>query len=88
MDLGLTGKTAVASGSTAGIGFAIAATLAQEGARVVVHGRTEARLASPRPSRKSGSASGMPMFVVSPRIWGHPLACKCLQSRFLKPIFW
>ena len=44
MDLGLTGKTAVVSGSTAGIGFAIAATLAQEGARVVVNGRTEARV--------------------------------------------
>lgn len=44
MDLGLQGKTAVVSGSTAGIGFAIAATLAQEGAKVVVNGRTEARV--------------------------------------------
>jgi NAD(P)-dependent dehydrogenase (short-subunit alcohol dehydrogenase family) len=34
----------VVSGSTAGIGFAIAATLAQEGARVVINGRTEARV--------------------------------------------
>lgn len=32
------------SGSTAGIGFAIAAALATEGARVVVNGRTEARV--------------------------------------------
>ena len=32
MDLGIKGKTAVVSGSTAGIGFAIAATLAAEGA--------------------------------------------------------
>ena len=31
MDLGLKGKTAVLSGSTAGMGFAIAATLAGEG---------------------------------------------------------
>ncbi len=31
MDLGLRGKTAVVSGSTAGIGFAIAAALAAEG---------------------------------------------------------
>jgi NAD(P)-dependent dehydrogenase (short-subunit alcohol dehydrogenase family) len=46
MDLGLKGKTAVVSGSTAGIGFAIAAVLAQEGARVVINGRTEARVAS------------------------------------------
>jgi NAD(P)-dependent dehydrogenase (short-subunit alcohol dehydrogenase family) len=45
MDLGLKGKIAVVSGSTAGIGFAIAATLAAEGAQVVVNGRTEARVA-------------------------------------------
>jgi NAD(P)-dependent dehydrogenase (short-subunit alcohol dehydrogenase family) len=44
MDLGLSGKTAVVSGSTAGIGFAIAAALAAEGARVIVNGRTEARV--------------------------------------------
>ena len=44
MNLGLQGKLAVVSGSTAGIGFAIAAMLAQEGARVVVNGRTEARV--------------------------------------------
>jgi NAD(P)-dependent dehydrogenase (short-subunit alcohol dehydrogenase family) len=44
MDLGLKGKTAAVSGSTAGIGFAIAAALAAEGAKVVVNGRTEARV--------------------------------------------
>ncbi len=46
MDFGLKGKTAVVSGSTAGIGFAIAAALAAEGARVIVNGRTEARVAT------------------------------------------
>ena len=46
MNLGLAGKTAVVSGSTAGIGFAIAASLAAEGARVTINGRTEARVAS------------------------------------------
>ncbi len=46
MNLGLNGKTAVVSGSTAGIGFAIAATLAAEGAQVVINGRTEARVNS------------------------------------------
>jgi NAD(P)-dependent dehydrogenase (short-subunit alcohol dehydrogenase family) len=46
MDLGLKGKTAVVSGSTAGIGFAIAAALAAEGAQVVINGRTEARVNS------------------------------------------
>jgi NAD(P)-dependent dehydrogenase (short-subunit alcohol dehydrogenase family) len=44
MDLGLKNKIAVVSGSTAGIGLAIATTLAVEGARVVVNGRTEARV--------------------------------------------
>ena len=46
MDLGIKGKTAVVSGSTAGIGFAIAAALAAEGAHVVINGRTEARVNS------------------------------------------
>jgi hypothetical protein len=45
VDLGLKGKVAVVTGSTAGIGFAIAAELAKEGAAVVVNGRTEARVA-------------------------------------------
>ena len=40
MDLNLQGKLALVSGSTAGIGFAIARTLAQEGARVIVNGRS------------------------------------------------
>lgn len=44
MDLELRGKKAIVSGSTAGIGFAIAAGLAREGASVVVNGRTEARV--------------------------------------------
>ena len=42
MDLGLKGKRALVSGSTAGIGYAIAATLAREGASVIVNGRTQA----------------------------------------------
>jgi len=46
MNLGLKGKTAVVSGSTAGIGFAIAAALAAEGAHAVINGRTEARVNS------------------------------------------
>jgi NAD(P)-dependent dehydrogenase (short-subunit alcohol dehydrogenase family) len=44
MDLGLRDKLAVVSGSTAGIGLAIAAALAAECARVVVNGRTQARV--------------------------------------------
>src|SRR5689334_4637683 len=44
MDLGLSGKRALVTGSTAGIGLAIAATLAREGAKVIVNGRTQARI--------------------------------------------
>jgi len=44
MNLHLTDKLALVSGSTAGIGFAIAHSLASEGARVIVNGRTEARV--------------------------------------------
>jgi NAD(P)-dependent dehydrogenase (short-subunit alcohol dehydrogenase family) len=44
MNLELRDKTAVVSGSTAGIGLAIAMALAAEGARVVINGRTEARV--------------------------------------------
>jgi len=40
MDLGLKGKLALVSGSTAGIGYAIAEALVREGARVIVNGRT------------------------------------------------
>ncbi|HEX8924162.1 MAG TPA: SDR family oxidoreductase [Terriglobales bacterium] len=42
MDLKLKDKLALVSGSTKGIGFATALTLAAEGARVIVNGRTEA----------------------------------------------
>jgi NAD(P)-dependent dehydrogenase (short-subunit alcohol dehydrogenase family) len=42
MDLQLKGKRALVTGSTAGIGYAIAEGLAREGATVIVNGRTEA----------------------------------------------
>ena len=44
MDLQLEGKTALVTGSTAGIGLAIASALAGEGARVIVNGRTQKRV--------------------------------------------
>ncbi len=44
MDLGLQGKRALVTGSTAGIGFATAESLAGEGAHVVVNGRTQTRV--------------------------------------------
>ncbi len=44
MDLKIADKLALVTGSTAGIGFAIAQSLAAEGARVIVNGRTAARV--------------------------------------------
>jgi 3-oxoacyl-[acyl-carrier protein] reductase len=43
MELNLDGKRALVTGSSSGIGAAIARTLASEGVEVVVHGRDEAR---------------------------------------------
>jgi NAD(P)-dependent dehydrogenase (short-subunit alcohol dehydrogenase family) len=44
MNLGLSGKRALVTGSTAGIGLAIATALAREGAKVALNGRTPARV--------------------------------------------
>ena len=44
MDLQLRGRRALVTGSTAGIGFAIASELAKEGAQVIVNGRTRERV--------------------------------------------
>jgi NAD(P)-dependent dehydrogenase (short-subunit alcohol dehydrogenase family) len=46
MDLQLSGRTAFVSGSTQGIGYAIAEALLTEGASVVINGRDEGRLAT------------------------------------------
>jgi NAD(P)-dependent dehydrogenase (short-subunit alcohol dehydrogenase family) len=44
VDLQLKNKIALVTGSTAGIGFAIGAGLAGEGATVIINGRTEQRV--------------------------------------------
>ena len=48
MDLGLEGRIAIVNGASQGIGYAIARTLAEEGARVAISGRREAPLAAAR----------------------------------------
>jgi NAD(P)-dependent dehydrogenase (short-subunit alcohol dehydrogenase family) len=57
MDLQLNGKTALVTGSTAGIGLAIAQALAKEGASVIVNGRTEERVRAAM--KASGAAHGI-----------------------------
>jgi NAD(P)-dependent dehydrogenase (short-subunit alcohol dehydrogenase family) len=57
MDLQLEGKTALVTGSTAGIGLAIATTLAKEGATVIVNRRTQERV--DKAVRTSGAAHGI-----------------------------
>lgn len=63
MDLELEGKRAVVTGSTAGIGLAIAEALAREGAAVVVNGRTrervEAAVARVRAARAGSDVRGV-----------------------------
>ena len=44
MDLHLNDKTALVTGSTAGIGLEIARKLAVEGAKVIITGRNQAKL--------------------------------------------
>ncbi len=46
MDLHLEGKLALVSGSTAGIGLAIATALAHEGAQVIINGRSQSSVDS------------------------------------------
>src|SRR5216683_5934263 len=57
MNLELDGKKALVTGSTAGIGFAIAKALAAEGARVIVNGRTDARVGEAIASIRAGISS-------------------------------
>ncbi len=49
MNLQLSGKRALMTGSTAGIGLAAARLFASEGAAVIVNGRTEPRVAAALP---------------------------------------
>ncbi len=57
MDLQLKDKIALVTGSTAGIGYAIAKSLAAEGARVIVNGRTKERVDAAIESIKSATGN-------------------------------
>src|SRR5438309_11465576 len=64
MDLQLKHKKALVTGSTAGIGLAIASLLAQEEASVVVNGRSQRRVEEAvqriRAERKNAQVTGVP----------------------------
>jgi NAD(P)-dependent dehydrogenase (short-subunit alcohol dehydrogenase family) len=57
MNLQLEGKSALVTGSTGGIGLAIATALAKEGAAVIINGRTQDRV--DEAVRTSGAAHGI-----------------------------
>ena len=58
MDLQLDGKRALVTGSTAGIGYAIAEGLAQEGAEVIVNGRNAKRVSQAADALKNAAGTG------------------------------
>ena len=73
MDLKLSGKRALVTGSTAGIGLAIAELLAKEGASTIVNGRTEQRVSAAvdQVKRAGGRLAGRRCGLLS---FGPPLA--------------
>jgi NAD(P)-dependent dehydrogenase (short-subunit alcohol dehydrogenase family) len=74
MNLQLEGKSALVTGSTAGIGLAIATALAKEGAAVIVNGRTQERV--DKAIRASGAADGIAADV------GTAAGASAITSRF------
>src|SRR6202167_2987224 len=68
MDLKLAGKIALVTGSTAGIGFAIAKSLAIEGAHVYVNGRTQKRVDAALAAIRSDAAKISAAKISAPKI--------------------
>lgn len=64
MDLQLKGKTAILTAATAGIGLAIAKTLAKEGTDVIITGRTQDKLVA-AVAEIEANALGQSMWVFS-----------------------
>jgi NAD(P)-dependent dehydrogenase (short-subunit alcohol dehydrogenase family) len=62
-DLHLNGKLALVSGSTAGIGLAIATTLAREGARVIINGRSQSSVDEVREKLRSSTGGDVQGFA-------------------------
>src|SRR5712671_1661031 len=66
MDLGLSGKTALITGGTSGIGLAIAQRLAEEGCGIAICGRARARLDAAIATLRSENAKGFIADVCKP----------------------
>src|SRR6202050_2230261 len=63
MNLELQGKLALVTGSTAGIGRPIATTLAREGARVIINGRTKAAVSKAAEALRSATGAVVEEFA-------------------------
>ena len=66
MDLGLSGKTALITGGTSGIGLAIAQRLADEGCRIAICGRQRAKLDAAIAMLKTADVQGFVADVCKP----------------------
>jgi 3-oxoacyl-[acyl-carrier protein] reductase len=66
MDLGLSGKTALITGGTSGIGLAIAQRLGAEGCRIAICGRQRAKLDAAIAKLKAAEAKGFVADVCKP----------------------
>jgi len=77
MKIKLNSKLAIVSGSTAGIGLAIARGLAAAGARVVVTSRTEARV-------QHASGQGISRLDMTTPA-GQPIACPVTRAPLRRP---
>jgi 3-oxoacyl-[acyl-carrier protein] reductase len=74
MDLQIVGKSALVTGASKGIGFAIASALAAEGVRLVVNGRDPGALAEAAERLRDGGAEV------------HPVAGDVAQAKALKTL--
>ena len=91
MDLRLDGKRALVTGSTAGIGYAIAEGLAQEGAEVIVNGRSAERVVEAvgainhtTSTRAIGIAADLGSADGVTRLVGQPRNIRCVRRAKLR----
>lgn len=80
MKIDLSGKTALVTGSTAGIGFAIAKGLAATGASVVVNGRSKARI-DDATAKLAKAVAGAQVRGIAADV-GSAAGCEALASAF------